>query len=232
MKSFTKKLYSPLWRFAHYGKFSLPQSNLNTFFQKKFEVKVSYEDKGFQEVFELKDKLKYLSYFMVSKDISDVGFLDMFKDNYQFTAPYSRVIEIVENKEMYFRQWEKKQLPKEELEDALTQLKEFARVYETVTLLNSFCEELRLFNARLYVNPQKRIFKSFFVRNFYDTPEKMKDDLNTLINNYVMIDAALEEYPVWKEKFSSEVSKLFAFSNILKHNPEIYSILSQQKLFK
>ncbi len=99
-------------------------------------------------------------------------------------------------------------------------------------LLGSFAEELKLFISRLYTYPQKSNWKQKLVKNSYDTESRLREDLKIIINNYQIIIEALEEYPEWKEKFHNEVAKQFAFMNIQKRFPEVYSLVQQQKLFK
>lgn len=99
-------------------------------------------------------------------------------------------------------------------------------------LLGSFCEELKLFISRLYTYPQKNFVKQKLVKNSYDTETRLREDLKIIINNYLIIIEALDEYPEWKSKFQLDVSKQFAFMNIQKRFPEIYGLIQQQKLFK
>ena len=121
---------------------------------------------------------------------------------------------------------------RDELNLAYVNIKNFARVYETMFLLNSYTEELKLFIARIYINPQKIIHKTVMVKNKYDTMEKLQEDLHVLINNYKNIREALVDYPEWQAKFKLDVEKQFAFINIQKNFPDVYEVQDQQRLFK
>ena len=52
------------------------------------------------------------------------------------------------------------------------------------------------------------------------------------MSNYNLILEGLKEYPLWREKFENDVSKIIAFANIKSKFPEIYSCIDQQKAFK
>lgn len=121
---------------------------------------------------------------------------------------------------------------KQEVELCLPEVEKFCRVYETMFLLGSFGEELKLFISRLYTYPQKNSWKQVLVKNSYDTENRLREDLKIIINNYVIILEALDEYPEWKEKFQVEITKQFAFMNIQRRFPEVYGLVQQQKLFK
>lgn len=121
---------------------------------------------------------------------------------------------------------------KQEVELCLPEVEKFCRVYETMFLLGSFGEELKLFISRLYTYPQKNSWKQVLVKNSYDTENRLREDLKIIINNYLIILEALEEYPEWKEKFQVEIAKQFAFMNIQRRFPEVYGLIQQQKLFK
>ena len=121
---------------------------------------------------------------------------------------------------------------RDELNLAYVNIKNYARVYETMFLLNSYTEELKLFIARIYINPQKIIHKTVMVKNKYDTMEKLQEDLHVLINNYKNIREALVDYPEWQAKFKLDVEKQFAFINIQKNFPDVYEVQDQQRLFK
>jgi len=120
----------------------------------------------------------------------------------------------------------------EEVEKAYKEIDDLTRVYETLFLLNSFAEEIKLFNSRIYVYPKKRQLKTIFVKNKYDTPTRLHDDMKIILSNYRNILHELNDYPEWKNKFINDVSKQFAFSNIQQNFPEIYKLIDQQKIFK
>jgi hypothetical protein len=143
---------------------------------------------------------------------------------------YSRGLTLLKNSP-YFLSVKSPSL-KQEIEICLPEVEKFCRIYETMFLLGSFSEELKLFISRLYTYPQKNNWKQALVKNSYDTENRLREDLNIIINNYVIILEALEEYPEWKEKFQNEVTKQFAFMNIQRRFPEVYSLIQQQKLFK
>jgi hypothetical protein len=127
---------------------------------------------------------------------------------------------------------EENEFMKNELNLAYIEIKNFAKIYETMFLLNSYTEELKLFIAREYIIPQQRFEKTFFIQNKYDTKEKLQEDLTVLINNYKIIKQGLRDYPEWQAKFKLDVEKQFAFINILKNFPDVYEVQDQQRLFK
>jgi hypothetical protein len=53
----------------------------------------------------------------------------------------------------------------------------------------------------------------------------MHDDLRILIDNYKTIHTSLGNYPEWKYKFESDVSKVLEMTNIYDQSPEIFEIL-------
>ncbi len=53
-----------------------------------------------------------------------------------------------------------------------------------------------------------------------------------LLENYRKVINYLEDFPEWRDKFESDISKLFAFSNTRFDAPEIYELINQQKIFK
>lgn len=99
-------------------------------------------------------------------------------------------------------------------------------------LLGSYCEELKLLTSRLFVNPVVINFKSFSNKNKYDTPNKIKDDLEVLLNNYKTIINHLKDYPEWQKKFELDTGKQFAYINIQKKFPEIFESFKQEIFFK
>ena len=60
----------------------------------------------------------------------------------------------------------------------------------------------------------------------------MEKELYVLIDNYKIILDALKDYPQWRQKFVTDVSKIIAFSNIKSHLPQIYKEIDQQRIFK
>jgi hypothetical protein len=96
----------------------------------------------------------------------------------------------------------------------------------------SFAEEVKLFIRRLGIHSTKPTFKSTISYNTYDTKEQLHEDLKVLLTNYKTILNELNDYPLWKQKFELDVSKLFAFSNIVFDVPEIYELVDRQKIFK
>ncbi len=78
---------------------------------------------------------------------------------------------------------------------------------------------------RLYVIPQKRSLKLTLSTNSYDTKERVHEDLKTLCENYRVVYDSLTAYPEWQKKLETDIGKLFAYSNIQDHSPEVFSIL-------
>ena len=146
-------------------------------------------------------------------------------------ALYSKTLKFIQNKELILN-CEENDYMKTELNLAFDRLDKFARVYETMFLLNSYTEELKLFIARIYINPQKTIIKTLFVKNRYDTMEKLQQDLIILINNFKIIQDGLKDFPEWQAKFVLDIEKQFAFINIQKNFPEVYMVQDKQRLFK
>lgn len=98
--------------------------------------------------------------------------------------------------------------------------------------MSSFAEEVKLFIKRLSIYGTKVTFKAVISNNKYDTKERLHADLKVLLSNYKNILDDLKEYPLWQEKFESDVCKLFALSNIVFDVPEIYDLVDRQKIFK
>lgn len=92
--------------------------------------------------------------------------------------------------------------------------------------------KIKLLTSRLFVNPSIKNFKGFTNKNNHDTPNKIKDDLEVLLNNYVIIMNHLKDYPEWKKKFELDVGKQFAYINIQKKYPEIFEHFKQEIFFK
>lgn len=105
-------------------------------------------------------------------------------------------------------------------------------MYEAITLMSSFAEEVKLFIRKLSIHSTKPTFKATISNNKYDTKEQLHVDLKVLLENYMRIHKDLKDYPLWQEKFEIDVSKLFAFSNIIFDVPEIYELVDRQKIFK
>jgi hypothetical protein len=60
----------------------------------------------------------------------------------------------------------------------------------------------------------------------------MRNELNTLLDNYKAIVKALDGYPLWKQKFEEDINKQLAMINIRFHNDKIFDFIDQQKSFK
>lgn len=60
----------------------------------------------------------------------------------------------------------------------------------------------------------------------------MESEIKIIIENYKTLLNALNDYPLWRLKFVTDVSKIIAFSNIKTHLPQIYEEIDQQKIFK
>ena len=60
----------------------------------------------------------------------------------------------------------------------------------------------------------------------------MEKELYIIIDNYKIILDSLKDYPMWREKFVKDVSKIIAFSNIKAHMPHVYKEVDQQRIFK
>ena len=87
MKLFLRNYFN----FKVYGNFSAPQtSKLNKFFINKF-INRNVSALWYPELFELKDKSKFISANLVSKDISDLTLLDNFKENYPYTVSLKKI---------------------------------------------------------------------------------------------------------------------------------------------
>lgn len=98
--------------------------------------------------------------------------------------------------------------------------------------MSSFAEEVKLYIRRLGIHSTKPTFKATVSNNKYDTKEQLHHDLKVLLENYKKIYKDLADYPLWQQKFETDVSKLFAFSNIIFDVPEIYELVDRQKIFK
>jgi hypothetical protein len=105
-------------------------------------------------------------------------------------------------------------------------------VYEAITLMSSYAEEVKLFIRRLGIHGTKPTFKFVISYNNYDTKEQLHADMKILLENYQTILNDLKDYPFWQEKFQLDISKLFALSNIVIDLPEIYELVDRQKIFK
>jgi len=60
----------------------------------------------------------------------------------------------------------------------------------------------------------------------------MTSEIKIIIENYKTIVEGFEDYPLWKDKFVNDVSKIIAFANIKSRLPQIYEYIDQQKIFK
>ncbi len=120
----------------------------------------------------------------------------------------------------------------EEVENCFKAIEEYCKVYEAITLLSSFAEEIKLFIRRLGIYGTNPTFKAVISNNRYDTKDRLHSDLKVLLQDYKYILDNLKDYPLWQEKFENDVSKLFAFSNIVFDVPEIYQLVDRQKIFK
>lgn len=76
-----------LYRFRLFNLASNPSTKLNSFFFNQYsKYKLRSLNNSIQEIFEFKDKSKYLSCSLVQKDIVELTALDNFKENYPFTV--------------------------------------------------------------------------------------------------------------------------------------------------
>jgi hypothetical protein len=121
---------------------------------------------------------------------------------------------------------------KEEVEKCFRDLEKYCQVYTTIFQMASLAEEIKLLINRSYINPKKKTLRHVFAANNYDTEERLHNDLRILLQNYKNILEDLEAFPLWKEKFENDISKLFAFNNTVFDTPEIYELINQQKIFK
>jgi len=60
----------------------------------------------------------------------------------------------------------------------------------------------------------------------------MASEIHLLIKNYKIILDELKDFPLWKNKFENDVSKIIAYANIKSRLPQIYEYIDQQKIFK
>jgi DNA polymerase III delta prime subunit len=112
----------------------------------------------------------------------------------------------------------------DEVENAFKSIEKYCQVYSSIFLMASLAEEIKLLINRAYFNPKKKTLKLILSNNAYDTEDRL--------NNYKRILEDLDEYPLWREKFEGDISKLFAFTNTIFDTPEIYELVDQQKIFK
>ena len=113
----------------------------------------------------------------------------------------------------------------QEIEKCFSNLENFVTNYDNILLLSSLAEEMKNVLQRLYVIPQKRTLKLFISVNSYDTKERVHSDLKTLCGNYKVIFDSLSAYPEWQKKLETDIGKIFAYSNIQDHSPEVFAIL-------
>lgn len=111
-------------------------------------------------------------------------------------------------------------------------MEKFANTYETMMLLSSYSEEIKLYLQRLYVRPLKNSWKLIFLNNEYDTDEKFKEEIEILIENYSKITEALNDYPEWQQKFKQDINKQLSYANIQQNHPEIFKVIDQHRAFK
>ena len=60
----------------------------------------------------------------------------------------------------------------------------------------------------------------------------MGKEIKIIIENYHVLLEYLNDFPLWKDKFENDVSKIIAYSNIKSRLPQIYEYIDQQKIFK
>ena len=72
----------------------------------------------------------------------------------------------------------------------------------------------------------------FLNQNKFDVTEQMESEIKIIISNYKKILDALKDYPLWRVKFVTDVSKIIAFANIKSNLPQIYAEIDQQRIFK
>lgn len=121
---------------------------------------------------------------------------------------------------------------KQEIESCLKEIENYVKVYEAATLLSSFHEEVKLFNNRVIISPKKYHIKNLLIKNQVDTDENLRNEFDIILNNYKIIHSALDNYPLWQEKFENDSIKLLAFANNNYGLPQITQIVQQQKIFR
>lgn len=66
---------------------TLPSNKLHQYFLNQYnKLKLRSLNNSIQEIFEFKDKSKYISSSLVQKDIVEVQTVDCFKENYNYTV--------------------------------------------------------------------------------------------------------------------------------------------------
>jgi len=77
-----------IFKFKYYASTGIHNTKLYNFFYRKggYPVSTNVNNNLLQEIFELKDKSKYITSSLLSKDIAELGMIDNFKENYPFTV--------------------------------------------------------------------------------------------------------------------------------------------------
>jgi hypothetical protein len=96
-----------------------------------------------QELFELADKSKFLSASLIQIDIQELNNVDNFKEGYQYTKAYAKFLKMIKYKELYLSDNEPDYF-KVEIEKCFEKLDGYIRVYETMFLLASFSQEIKI----------------------------------------------------------------------------------------
>ncbi len=112
-----------------------------------------FSESKMQELFELADKAKFLSASLIQIDIQEINSVDNYKEGYLYTAPYAKFLKILRYKDLYLTN--EPDYFKAEIEKCFEKLENYIRVYETMFLLSSFSEEIKLFQGRLANIKQK-----------------------------------------------------------------------------
>ena len=118
----------------------------------------------------------------------------------------------------------------QEIAGKIAQIEKFVKVYDACFLMSSFAEEVKLLLAR--TNSQSIFLKKHVHYSEYDSLPQLKEDLSKLLENYKLVLEALSEYPLWKEKFETDINKQLQMVSIKADLPQLYDVLYQQKAFK
>lgn len=86
MKNFIPKIFfKNYYHLKCYGTLNILNTKISNFYFNK-NISINYNDKLFQELFELKDKSSYIAAALISKDISELNSIDNYKENFPFTV--------------------------------------------------------------------------------------------------------------------------------------------------
>lgn len=203
-----------------------------------------FSESKIHELFEVADKAKFLSASLIQIDIQEVNTIDNYKEAYPYTVyinnyqtPYAKILKMIKYRDLYLMN--QPDYLKVEIEKCFEKLENYIKVYETIFLLSSYSEDLKLYVGRLSNIKQKESLINIItkvynisIQNFSDIPESLNEELYVLLENYKTITTALEEYPLWKTKFEEDVNKQLAMINIRFQNEKIFEVIDQQKSFK